>query len=61
MIRLADEAKKRKNQREKDKLERDGKTYGNFSGPKNFIKDHKITVAGRTADFLRMREQKLKE
>ena len=54
MIRLAEEAKKRKALREKEKLERDGKIQGNdYKGPKNFIREHKTSVANRTADFLR--------
>ena len=48
---MADEAKKKRAKREKDKLERDGRIIGNFTGPKNFIKNHKETVANHTADY----------
>lgn len=32
-------------------MQREGKMTGDFSGPKNFIKEHLVTVASRTAEF----------
>ena len=61
LLQMAEQAKQKRAKREKEKLEKDGRFYGNNQGPKNFIKDHKLQVANRTADYVKYRAEQFNE